>query len=66
MKGLILYGVILITCWQIWRSRNEAVFSSKEPSIARIVEDVKSLSLLWIKNRANRSDIVWSEWVGCL
>ena len=50
-KQDILYGVIILTCWRIWKARNEKVFTSKDTNVAQIISDVKSLGYLWFRGR---------------
>ncbi|KAJ0880809.1 hypothetical protein HanRHA438_Chr10g0467401 [Helianthus annuus] len=45
----------------MWRSRNEAGFGVKTPSVSKVLDEVKMLSFLWIKNRARRVTFSSSE-----
>ncbi|XP_022020167.1 uncharacterized protein LOC110920252 [Helianthus annuus] len=47
-----LYAVILVTLWNIWKSRNEAVFQQKIPNTTKILDEIKALAYLWVKNRS--------------
>ncbi|KAJ0586913.1 putative reverse transcriptase zinc-binding domain-containing protein [Helianthus annuus] len=49
-KKEVLHGVIIITCWCLWRARNDKVFSNKMPNVTDLVADIKGLfgSLLTI------------------
>ncbi|MFS7976006.1 hypothetical protein Hanom_Chr10g00887441 [Helianthus anomalus] len=47
-----LYAVILVGFWCIWKTRNEAVFGQGSPSITKVLDEVKSLAYLWVKNRS--------------
>ncbi|XP_076883544.1 uncharacterized protein LOC143532362 [Bidens hawaiensis] len=57
-----LYAVVLTTFWSVWRARNEVVFNHKEPSVQAIVEEVKVMSFLWIRNRATMGNMIWEAW----
>ncbi|KAJ0532976.1 hypothetical protein HanIR_Chr09g0403021 [Helianthus annuus] len=51
-KRKVLQGIIMIACWCTWKARNDTIFSSKETTGARVIEDIKSLIFLWTKNRS--------------
>ncbi|XP_076917434.1 uncharacterized protein LOC143577506 [Bidens hawaiensis] len=57
-----LYAVVLTTFWSVWRARNEAVFNHKEPSVQAIVEEVKVMIFLSIRNRATMGNMTWEAW----
>ncbi|MFS8033629.1 hypothetical protein Hanom_Chr17g01571811 [Helianthus anomalus] len=55
-------NVVFITVFRsIWKMRNESLFSQKVPSIAKVVEEVKALGFLWIKNRSRTSTMTWDD-----
>ncbi|XP_076942964.1 uncharacterized protein LOC143613017 [Bidens hawaiensis] len=47
-KRKVLYGIAILTCWRLWKARNELIFSSKRRGVVEIVSDVKSLGYLCI------------------
>ncbi|KAJ0590693.1 putative reverse transcriptase zinc-binding domain-containing protein [Helianthus annuus] len=59
----IMRGIIMTTCWAIWRGRNDKVFKVSSPKVADIIAMVKSWSFLWLRNRCKFSSIQWKEWV---
>jgi hypothetical protein len=38
---------ILVT-WKIWCERNNSIFNNKDESVARILEDIKDTTHLWV------------------
>ncbi|KAF5781735.1 hypothetical protein HanXRQr2_Chr11g0487281 [Helianthus annuus] len=42
----------MIACWCIWKARNKPIFLGIEITGPKVMEDVKSLGFLWIKNGA--------------
>ncbi|KAJ0743947.1 putative reverse transcriptase zinc-binding domain-containing protein [Helianthus annuus] len=58
----ILYGIVMVTCWRIWKARNERIFSQKSRSVAELVADVKSLSYLWYCSRGKNGGVDWKGW----
>nr|XP_043620201.1 uncharacterized protein LOC122592056 [Erigeron canadensis] len=59
----LIRGMVMITCWSLWKERNNKVFNDSTPKVIEVVANVKSLSFLWFKYRSSRSDIEWNEWV---
>ncbi|KAJ0603774.1 putative reverse transcriptase zinc-binding domain-containing protein [Helianthus annuus] len=55
-------GIVMITCWAIWRARNAKVFQAKEPKVTEVVYSIKSWSYLWLKNRTRFCSILWKDW----
>ncbi|XP_021980093.1 uncharacterized protein LOC110876227 [Helianthus annuus] len=62
MKKKAVYAVILVTIWSIWKSRNEAVFQHKPPNTTRILDEIKAVAYLWVKNRAKMVSLTWEDW----
>ncbi|KAJ0836378.1 putative RNA-directed DNA polymerase [Helianthus annuus] len=56
------HGVMITACWCVWKARNEAVFSGLSPNVAKTLEDIKSLSYLWVKNRSSFKHMSWNNW----
>ncbi|KAJ0458292.1 putative reverse transcriptase zinc-binding domain-containing protein [Helianthus annuus] len=64
LKGramLAFKGIAIISCWQIWKARNERVFSDKSKKVEDVVSAIKSIGFLWFKNRSNYKDVTWDE-----
>ncbi|XP_021979514.1 uncharacterized protein LOC110875620 [Helianthus annuus] len=59
IKKKALQGVIIITCWRLWKARNEMIFSNKVPKVVDIVSDVKALGY---STRARRDSVDWEKW----
>ncbi|XP_022019589.1 uncharacterized protein LOC110919632 [Helianthus annuus] len=55
----IVYGIFIITCWRIWKARNEKVFFNITRSVSHVVSDVKSLSFLWYRRMGKDAVVDW-------
>ncbi|KAL4571466.1 hypothetical protein LXL04_018226 [Taraxacum kok-saghyz] len=55
----ITHAVALSTFWAIWKARNDRSFNNKISSPDVVLEDINTISFLWIKNRGNCSFIKW-------
>ena len=55
-------AVILTTLWTIWKARNARVFNNIETPPAKVLEDIKTSSFLWIKNRGKGIMVNWGSW----
>ncbi|KAL8254837.1 hypothetical protein R6Q59_033058 [Mikania micrantha] len=62
LKRKAIHVVILTAIWCIWRSRNERICKGRRVSISSLKEEIKSLSFLWVKNRARLRDLSWEDW----
>ncbi|GKA89386.1 RNA-directed DNA polymerase, eukaryota [Tanacetum coccineum] len=58
----ILEGVFCVAWWSIWTFRNRLLYDDKPPLRSTIMEDIKSISFLWCKNRCKWS-FSWEEWL---
>ena len=58
----ILYGIIIIGCWSIWKARNNLKFQQKKAKMEDIFGEVKVLGFLWAKNRAKLASLTWENW----
>ncbi|KAJ0550752.1 putative reverse transcriptase zinc-binding domain-containing protein [Helianthus annuus] len=59
----VIRGVVMITCWVLWKTWNAKVFQGTCPKVVEAVALVKSWSFLWLKNRSKFSGLVWKDWV---
>ncbi|XP_022023779.1 uncharacterized protein LOC110924045 [Helianthus annuus] len=59
-KKLIL-GLVIISCWCIWKCRNELVFKQSRRSLQDILAEIKSRGFGWVKNRSSCKNISWKE-----
>ncbi|KAJ0704409.1 putative reverse transcriptase zinc-binding domain-containing protein [Helianthus annuus] len=62
VKKTLLHGIIIITCWRLWRARNEKLFNSKNSNVVEMVADIKSLGFLWYKHRFKEGVVDWRRW----
>ncbi|XP_021979758.1 uncharacterized protein LOC110875870 [Helianthus annuus] len=58
----LITAIIMITMWQIWKSRNELIFKGLNGSVTRTVDEIKELSFLWIKERSKLKNLDWERW----
>ncbi|XP_022041998.1 uncharacterized protein LOC110944653 [Helianthus annuus] len=49
----IIQGLVIISCWSIWKGRNEVVFNQISRSPQEIVREIKSRGYAWFKNRTS-------------
>ncbi|KAJ0948203.1 hypothetical protein HanRHA438_Chr01g0024521 [Helianthus annuus] len=62
IKKQVMQGIAILTCWTIWKARNEMVFSNKRRNVAEIVADIKTLGFLWFRSRCKTVSIDWFMW----
>ena len=62
IKKEVLYGIIIITCWRVWKARNEKIFNGTDTDVVRLVADIKALGFLWYKNRFKGGIVDWEHW----
>ncbi|KAL4575150.1 hypothetical protein LXL04_021992 [Taraxacum kok-saghyz] len=54
-------AIVLAAIWFIWKARNDIIFNNKVALSSRVVEEVKSNSFMWVKNRG-KAHITWDNW----
>ncbi|CAI9264957.1 unnamed protein product [Lactuca saligna] len=60
--GLIHEAVALVFIWVIWSFRNKMAYSDKHISPSCLINDIQTLSYLWIKVRHKSKKLRWLEW----
>ncbi|KAF5808150.1 putative RNA-directed DNA polymerase [Helianthus annuus] len=58
----LIYGIMQIALWVVWRSRNDLVFDGKEVKVDQIMNEIKQLGFLWIGSRSRFKEISWVDW----
>ncbi|XP_076887980.1 uncharacterized protein LOC143538276 [Bidens hawaiensis] len=61
-KAKIFQAICLCTSWCLWKSRNALVHNGVRKSLNGLVEEVKVVSYLWVKNRGKKANISWEKW----
>lgn len=58
----ILRGIMISTMWALWNERNNRIFNNKNRRAIEVVENIKSTSFFWIRNRSKFKGIDWIAW----
>ncbi|KAK1436346.1 hypothetical protein QVD17_02125 [Tagetes erecta] len=61
-KKKIIQAIILTACWSLWKTRNERIFEDKEVILSNLLQDIRSLGFIWIKNRSSLKSVMWKDW----
>ena len=51
VRHSIIYVIWFATVWEIWKERNNRIFNDKQCSILRMVDKIKLLTFLWLKEK---------------
>ncbi|XP_076961008.1 uncharacterized protein LOC143637516 [Bidens hawaiensis] len=61
-KAKVFQAVCLIATWCLWKRRNALVHSGTLIHVTSLVEEIKIMGFLWIKNRGKKGDLSWEDW----
>ncbi|MFS8018660.1 putative RNA-directed DNA polymerase [Helianthus anomalus] len=61
-KKKVYNAISQVVIWCLWRMRNEALFRQAIPCVSKVVEESKTMSFHWVKNRSGSSHWSWSDW----
>ncbi|XP_021997956.1 uncharacterized protein LOC110895005 [Helianthus annuus] len=61
-KKEAVQGIIIVSCWSLWRARNKLKFLNVPFKIEAILSKIKALSFLWFSKRSKYKGIVWKDW----
>lgn len=64
-KRELLLGIYYETLWCIWKSRNERVFRKNRLPELKVIDFIKSVTYLWVKNRCKINRMDWATWSQC-
>ncbi|XP_021984710.1 uncharacterized protein LOC110880495 [Helianthus annuus] len=56
------HALVLIVGWCIWKTRNETMYNNGILNVLKVLEEVKSLGFLWVKNRSKEAFLTWEDW----
>ncbi|XP_021995837.1 uncharacterized protein LOC110893020 [Helianthus annuus] len=56
-----LHGVVLTTCWVLWKARNKLRFNGIRSSVEEIFSEVRVVSFFWFKHRAKKGKFEWED-----
>ncbi|XP_035837150.1 uncharacterized protein LOC118485040 [Helianthus annuus] len=57
-----IHAIVLVTFWGIWRMRNEVTFRQGSPNTVKVLEEIKAMAYLWVKNRSKEAQLSWDDW----
>ncbi|XP_076944465.1 uncharacterized protein LOC143615131 [Bidens hawaiensis] len=61
-KAKVFYAIMLVALWRLWKARNEVVHDGAVIHAARLVEEIKVISFLYVRNRAKITFVTWEDW----
>ncbi|KAL9997683.1 putative reverse transcriptase zinc-binding domain-containing protein [Helianthus debilis subsp. tardiflorus] len=61
-KKEIIYGLVILACWRLWKARNEKIFNGKKSHVVELISDVKAIGFLWYKHRLKGDIVDWDRW----
>ncbi|XP_022029024.1 uncharacterized protein LOC110930104 [Helianthus annuus] len=61
-KKKLVQTIVLTTCWEIWKARNDTIFAGKRIAVDGIFGELQSLALTWIKHRSKDALMDWESW----
>ncbi|XP_022032887.1 uncharacterized protein LOC110933996 [Helianthus annuus] len=57
-----VYTITQTGIWCIWKARNDLTFNGKSANVDRLVEEIKIMSFLWLKNRTKIGALTREKW----
>ncbi|CAH1444977.1 unnamed protein product [Lactuca virosa] len=64
-KRKIFLVICYSTLWRIWIARNEKVFKRNRLPPEKVIEYVKLVTFLWVKNKGIKMNLIWANWSQC-
>ncbi|MFS7949501.1 putative reverse transcriptase zinc-binding domain-containing protein [Helianthus anomalus] len=61
-KWKAIHAVVLVAIWNIWKSRNDALFRQLTPNWVKMLDEIKAMAYLWIKSRSKVTSLTWEDW----
>ena len=58
----VFQGIIMISCWAIWKARNKLRFEGIQVKVLDVISEIKSIGFLWVRSRAKMSSLSWTDW----
>ncbi len=63
MSQRLWQAVCYVTCWIIWKSRNNYVFNDGRVSVMHMLGDIQFYSFFWISHRFKMVKLLWVDWL---
>ncbi|KAL8246779.1 hypothetical protein R6Q59_007995 [Mikania micrantha] len=60
-KKEVIKAIVMFGLWSIWKARNEEVFNNKRCLFQKVFKELKSLSFIWVKHRADWRLLTWED-----
>ncbi|KAJ0937659.1 putative reverse transcriptase zinc-binding domain-containing protein [Helianthus annuus] len=57
-----LHGIVITTCWILWKARNELRFNGVRRSVEDVFSEILIVSFFWFKFRAKSGNFDWGDW----
>jgi hypothetical protein len=61
-RGAILQVIWFATTWEIWKERNNRLFNGKDSSIHQVVDRIKLLAFMWLKEKFHFLPLNYHAW----
>ncbi|XP_076923536.1 uncharacterized protein LOC143585686 [Bidens hawaiensis] len=61
-KANVFQAICLIAVWCLWKKRNALVHDGVPIYLSGLMEEIKVLGFLWVKNRGKMKSITWENW----
>ncbi|XP_071699094.1 uncharacterized protein [Rutidosis leptorrhynchoides] len=59
----IWQAIVWITCYYIWKNRNDLTFGKSKACRPKIISDLQEQSFIWLRNRGNKLNLEWLSWM---
>ncbi|XP_071694319.1 uncharacterized protein [Rutidosis leptorrhynchoides] len=63
MGKVIWQGLKWVTCYVLWKARNDSVFNNQVWMAQKILTSIQTSSFVWFSKRIKKSSLVWHQWL---